>query len=110
MPITKEEWIYIILLAESCTIRHVALTLNATLRKQIVDDTMTELFKKVKRTGSDAGASRSGRPKTATDEGNQSIGQYLSVHKDSSSNPTTNSRLEEAVVVNWPKMMKFKAS
>ncbi|GBN41842.1 hypothetical protein AVEN_196065-1 [Araneus ventricosus] len=42
--------------------------------------------------------------------GNQSIGQYLSVHKDSFSNPPTNRRLEEAVVVDWPKMMKFKAS
>ncbi|GBM12718.1 hypothetical protein AVEN_228512-1 [Araneus ventricosus] len=42
--------------------------------------------------------------------GNQSIGQYLSVHKDSFSNPPTNGHLEEAVVVDWPKMMKFKAS
>ncbi|GBN20717.1 hypothetical protein AVEN_125103-1 [Araneus ventricosus] len=42
--------------------------------------------------------------------GNQSIGQYLSVHKDSSNNPPTNRRLEEAVVVDWSKMMKFKAS
>ncbi|GBM02841.1 hypothetical protein AVEN_52020-1 [Araneus ventricosus] len=41
---------------------------------------------------------------------NQSIGQYLSVHKDSFSNPPTNRRPEEAVVVDWPKMMKFKAS
>ncbi|GBO34661.1 hypothetical protein AVEN_37916-1 [Araneus ventricosus] len=41
--------------------------------------------------------------------GNQSIGQYLSVHKDSFSNPSTNRRLEEAVVIDWPKMMKFKA-
>ncbi|GBM50905.1 hypothetical protein AVEN_54340-1 [Araneus ventricosus] len=42
--------------------------------------------------------------------GNPSIGQYSSVHKDSFSNPPTNRRLEEAVVVNWPRMMKFKAS
>ncbi|GBM90654.1 hypothetical protein AVEN_141685-1 [Araneus ventricosus] len=42
--------------------------------------------------------------------GNQSIGHYLYVHKDSFSNPPTNRRLEEAVVVDWPKMMKFKAS
>ncbi|GBL98947.1 hypothetical protein AVEN_227471-1 [Araneus ventricosus] len=41
---------------------------------------------------------------------NQSIGQYLSVHKDSFSNPPTNRRLEEAVVVDWPKMMRFKPS
>ncbi|GBN31167.1 hypothetical protein AVEN_1662-1, partial [Araneus ventricosus] len=41
---------------------------------------------------------------------NQSIGQYLSVHRDSFSNPPTNRRLEEAVVGDWPKMMKFKAS
>ncbi|GBO20744.1 hypothetical protein AVEN_84296-1 [Araneus ventricosus] len=40
---------------------------------------------------------------------NQSIGQYLSVHKDSYSNPPTNRRLEEAVVGDWPKKMKFKA-
>ncbi|GBL89277.1 Putative inorganic phosphate cotransporter [Araneus ventricosus] len=41
--------------------------------------------------------------------GNQSIGQYLSVHKDSFSNPPTSKRLEEAVVGDWPKMIKFKA-
>ncbi|GBM30037.1 hypothetical protein AVEN_165605-1 [Araneus ventricosus] len=41
--------------------------------------------------------------------GNQSIDQYLSVHEDSFSNPPTNGRLEEAVVGDWPKMMKFKA-
>ncbi|GBN60767.1 hypothetical protein AVEN_99888-1 [Araneus ventricosus] len=41
--------------------------------------------------------------------GNQSIGQYLSVHKDSFSHRPTNRRLEEAVVGDWPKMMKFKA-
>ncbi|GBL78003.1 hypothetical protein AVEN_143321-1 [Araneus ventricosus] len=41
--------------------------------------------------------------------GNQSIAQYLSVHKDSFSNPSTNRRLEEAGVGDWPKMMKFKA-
>ncbi|GBO36007.1 hypothetical protein AVEN_87639-1 [Araneus ventricosus] len=40
---------------------------------------------------------------------NQSIRQYLSVHKDSFSNLPTNRRLEEAVVGDWPKMMKFKA-
>ncbi|GBO15120.1 Retrovirus-related Pol polyprotein from transposon TNT 1-94 [Araneus ventricosus] len=42
--------------------------------------------------------------------GNQAFGQYLSVHKDSLSKPPTNRRLEEADVVDWPKMMKFKAS
>ncbi|GBM47223.1 hypothetical protein AVEN_67158-1, partial [Araneus ventricosus] len=31
------------------------------------------------------------------------------VHKDSLSNPPANRRLEEAVVDDWPKMMKFKA-
>ncbi|GBM40297.1 hypothetical protein AVEN_107447-1 [Araneus ventricosus] len=41
--------------------------------------------------------------------GNESIGKYLSVHKDSFSNPPTHRRLEEAVVGDWPKMMKFKA-
>ncbi|GBL79438.1 hypothetical protein AVEN_272941-1, partial [Araneus ventricosus] len=40
---------------------------------------------------------------------NQSIGQYLSVRKDSFGNPPTDRRLEEAVVCDWPKMMKFKA-
>ncbi|GBL96721.1 hypothetical protein AVEN_111857-1 [Araneus ventricosus] len=40
--------------------------------------------------------------------GNQSIGRYVSVHKDSFSNPPTNRRLEEAVVGDWTKMMKFK--
>ncbi|GBL88344.1 hypothetical protein AVEN_103008-1 [Araneus ventricosus] len=42
--------------------------------------------------------------------GNQSIGQYLPVHKDFFSHPPTNRRLEEEVVVDWPKMMKFEAS
>ncbi|GBO44087.1 hypothetical protein AVEN_251506-1, partial [Araneus ventricosus] len=41
---------------------------------------------------------------------NQSIGQYSSVHKDSFSNPPTHRRLEEAVVADWPTVMKFKAS
>ncbi|GBL79542.1 hypothetical protein AVEN_18126-1 [Araneus ventricosus] len=41
--------------------------------------------------------------------GNQSIGQYLSVLKDSFSNPPTIRCLEEADVGVWPKMMKFKA-
>ncbi|GBN57013.1 hypothetical protein AVEN_16476-1 [Araneus ventricosus] len=42
--------------------------------------------------------------------GKESIGQYSSVHKDSFSNPPTNRRLEEEVVVDWSKMMEFKAS
>ncbi|GBM96762.1 hypothetical protein AVEN_51745-1 [Araneus ventricosus] len=42
--------------------------------------------------------------------GNQSIDQYLSVHKDSFSNPPTNRRIEEGVIVDCSKMMKFKAS
>ncbi|GBN96755.1 hypothetical protein AVEN_74863-1 [Araneus ventricosus] len=41
--------------------------------------------------------------------GNQSIEQYFSIHKDSFSNPPTNRRLEEAVVGEWLKVMKFKA-
>ncbi|GBN57750.1 hypothetical protein AVEN_61739-1, partial [Araneus ventricosus] len=41
---------------------------------------------------------------------NQSIGQYLSVPKDSFSNPPTNRRLEEEFVDDWSKMMKFKAT
>ncbi|GBM75102.1 hypothetical protein AVEN_47248-1, partial [Araneus ventricosus] len=40
---------------------------------------------------------------------NQSIDHYLSVHKDTFSNPPTNRRLEEEVVGDWPMMMKFKA-
>ncbi|GBM51993.1 hypothetical protein AVEN_32115-1 [Araneus ventricosus] len=48
-------------------------------------------------------------PGTLRPRRNQSIGQYLSVHKDSFSNPPTNRRLEEAVVGDRPKMMKFKA-
>ncbi|GBN74667.1 hypothetical protein AVEN_110745-1, partial [Araneus ventricosus] len=40
---------------------------------------------------------------------NQSIGQYLSFHKDSFNNPPINRLLEEAVVGDWPKMMKFRA-
>ncbi|GBN66414.1 hypothetical protein AVEN_231727-1 [Araneus ventricosus] len=46
----------------------------------------------------------------AEEGGNQSIGRYLSAHKDSFSNPSTNRRLEEAVVVDCPKVMKFKSS
>ncbi|GBL90562.1 hypothetical protein AVEN_138071-1, partial [Araneus ventricosus] len=42
--------------------------------------------------------------------GNQSIGHYLSVHKDSFSKSPTNRRLEEAVVGDRSKMVKFKAS
>ncbi|GBM73289.1 hypothetical protein AVEN_74771-1 [Araneus ventricosus] len=42
-------------------------------------------------------------------KGNQSIGQYLSVDKDSFSNPPTKRLLGEAVVGDWPKMMKFNA-
>ncbi|GBN25455.1 hypothetical protein AVEN_153151-2-1, partial [Araneus ventricosus] len=41
---------------------------------------------------------------------NQSIDHYLSVHKDSFMNSPNNRRLEEAVVGDWPVMMKFKAS
>ncbi|GBN89598.1 hypothetical protein AVEN_237865-1 [Araneus ventricosus] len=41
--------------------------------------------------------------------GNQSIDEYLSVHKDSFINSPTNRRLEEAVVGDWPKIMKFKS-
>ncbi|GBN62445.1 hypothetical protein AVEN_79984-1 [Araneus ventricosus] len=42
--------------------------------------------------------------------GNQSIGHYLSANNDTLSNPTTKRRLEEGVVVDWPKMLKLKAS
>ncbi|GBN04408.1 hypothetical protein AVEN_2968-1, partial [Araneus ventricosus] len=41
---------------------------------------------------------------------NPSIDQYLSVHEDSFGYPPTNRLLEEAAVVDWTKMMKFKAS
>ncbi|GBL57149.1 hypothetical protein AVEN_31511-1 [Araneus ventricosus] len=37
---------------------------------------------------------------------NPSIGQYLSVHKDSFSYPPSNRRLEEAVVVEWSLILK----
>ncbi|GBN34867.1 hypothetical protein AVEN_240997-1 [Araneus ventricosus] len=47
---------------------------------------------------------------SANVSGNQSIDHYLSVHKDSFSNPPTNRRIEEAVVGDWRKMMKFEAS
>ncbi|GBL88276.1 hypothetical protein AVEN_102961-1 [Araneus ventricosus] len=42
--------------------------------------------------------------------GNQPIDQYLSVSKDSFSNPPNNGYLEETVVVDWSNTMKFKAS
>ncbi|GBO14097.1 hypothetical protein AVEN_251313-1 [Araneus ventricosus] len=47
---------------------------------------------------------------TRMEFGNPSIDQYLSFQKDSFSNSPTNRRLEEAVVVDCPKMIKFKAS
>ncbi|GBM83716.1 hypothetical protein AVEN_271706-1 [Araneus ventricosus] len=47
--------------------------------------------------------------KSKEDKGNQSIGQP-SVHKDSFGNPPTNRRIEEVVVVDWPKMINFKDS
>ncbi|GBO16230.1 hypothetical protein AVEN_72905-1 [Araneus ventricosus] len=43
------------------------------------------------------------------ERGSQFIGQYLSVHKELFCNPPTNRRLEEAIDVDWFKMMKFKA-
>ncbi|GBO46510.1 hypothetical protein AVEN_257598-1 [Araneus ventricosus] len=42
-----------------------------------------------------------GKPSRMCSRGNQSIVPYLSVPKDSFSNPPTNGRLEEAVVVDW---------
>ncbi|GBL96657.1 hypothetical protein AVEN_207817-1 [Araneus ventricosus] len=48
--------------------------------------------------------------KVQISERNPSFGQYLPVHKDSFSNPPTNRRLDEAVVVDWPKMMRFEDS
>ncbi|GBM66263.1 hypothetical protein AVEN_35541-1 [Araneus ventricosus] len=48
--------------------------------------------------------------KAGGEVGNQSIYQYLPVHKDSSSNLPSNRRLEEAVFGDCPNMMKFKAA
>ncbi|GBL90106.1 hypothetical protein AVEN_135462-1 [Araneus ventricosus] len=50
-----------------------------------------------------------GKKSNGDKSGNQSIGQHLSIHEDSFSNPT-NRRPGEAVLVDWSKMMKFKAS
>ncbi|GBM81556.1 hypothetical protein AVEN_190269-1 [Araneus ventricosus] len=69
MPLTEEERIGIILLAERGSTRHVARTFHATHRTQTTYDTVAKLIKKFKRAGSDADASRFGRPKMATDEG-----------------------------------------
>ncbi|GBL74232.1 hypothetical protein AVEN_235239-1 [Araneus ventricosus] len=44
------------------------------------------------------------------EHGNHSIGQYLSIHKDSFSKPPANRRVEKAVLVDRSQMMKFKAS
>ncbi|GBM12354.1 hypothetical protein AVEN_211546-1 [Araneus ventricosus] len=69
MPVTKEERIYFILLAGSSITLHVAQTFNATRRTQITYDSVVTLIMKFKRTVSIADTSRSGRPKTPTDEG-----------------------------------------
>ncbi|GBM35945.1 hypothetical protein AVEN_31398-1 [Araneus ventricosus] len=69
MPRTKEERIDTTLLAGSDTTLHVARTFNTTYRTQITRDTVAKLIMKFKRSGSVADASRSGRPKTAVDEG-----------------------------------------
>ncbi|GBM72897.1 hypothetical protein AVEN_157537-1 [Araneus ventricosus] len=63
MPLTKEERIDIILLAGNGTTRHVALTSNATHRTQIRHDIVTIFNHEIQK------VARSGRPKTATDEG-----------------------------------------
>ncbi|GBO10468.1 hypothetical protein AVEN_223721-1 [Araneus ventricosus] len=68
MPLTKEERINIILLTGSGSTRHIANTFDATHRTKITHDTVAKPFTKFKRTVSVADASRSGRPKTATDE------------------------------------------
>ncbi|GBM53357.1 hypothetical protein AVEN_165033-1 [Araneus ventricosus] len=68
MPFTKEERIYINLLAGSGTNRHVARTFNTTNRRQITHDTVAKLTVKFKTTCSIANAIRSGRPKTAIHE------------------------------------------
>ncbi|GBM04331.1 hypothetical protein AVEN_146203-1 [Araneus ventricosus] len=69
MPLTKEERIYVILLARSSTTCHVVRTFNATHRTQITQDTVAKLITKFERPSSVDDASRSGRTKTATDEG-----------------------------------------
>ncbi|GBN70519.1 hypothetical protein AVEN_36746-1 [Araneus ventricosus] len=68
MTLTKKERIDNVLLAGSGTTRHLARTFNSMHRIQITHDFVTKLIKKFKRTGV-ADASRSGRPKAATDEG-----------------------------------------
>ncbi|GBN95056.1 hypothetical protein AVEN_248465-1 [Araneus ventricosus] len=69
MPFTKDERIYIILLAGSGATHHVALTFDATHRKLIIRENVAKFMMQFKRTGSVANASRSGKPKTGTDEG-----------------------------------------
>ncbi|GBN05034.1 hypothetical protein AVEN_153757-1 [Araneus ventricosus] len=59
VPLTKEERIYIILLAGSGTTRLVVCTFNATHRMQITHGTAAKLITKFKTTGSIADESRS---------------------------------------------------
>ncbi|GBN26480.1 hypothetical protein AVEN_194328-1 [Araneus ventricosus] len=67
MPLTKDERVDIILLAGSGTIRHEARIFNVTHRIQITHDTVAKPIMNFK--DSLAYASKSGRIKTATDEG-----------------------------------------
>ncbi|GBL71960.1 hypothetical protein AVEN_115005-1 [Araneus ventricosus] len=69
MTLTKEERIYSILLTGSGAMLHVVRNFNATHRTQITPDNEAKLVEKFQRTISDANGSRSGRPKTATEEG-----------------------------------------
>ncbi|GBN94297.1 hypothetical protein AVEN_252973-1 [Araneus ventricosus] len=66
----------------------------------------TELSGERKLSGTDGSPLARG-PTRSNWSRNESIGQDLSVHKDSFSNPATNRHHEEVVVVDWPKMRKF---
>ena len=68
-----EEQIDIILSVGSGTTCHVACKFNETHRMQITHDTMAKLIQKFKRTGSVDDKARSGREKTATDEGTSTM-------------------------------------
>ena len=84
----KEERIDIILLVRSGTTRHVARTFNETHRTLITHDTVAKLIQKFRRTGSVDDETRSGRPKTATDEGTSMMVLAAMVKSPKKGNPT----------------------
>ncbi|GBL92042.1 hypothetical protein AVEN_102594-1 [Araneus ventricosus] len=79
-------------------------------RIEITKDPRTKCLGRVHESRDEVLASHCNPKRAVYSDRNQSIGQYLSVHKDSFSNPPFNGRLEEVVVVDWHKMMKFKTS